>query len=61
MDKTLNSALSDKTGTNHVLPRNYSEMADDMENFNVHDDDIWIVTQPKSGTYSPQPIVHRKH
>jgi len=33
-----------------VIPRSYLKMKDEMKNFPVKEDDIWIVTFPKCGT-----------
>lgn len=32
-----------------ILPENYKQFADAIENFEVRDDDIWVCSYPKSG------------
>jgi len=55
MDKTFDFAFSqDKRGANHVLLSNYKAIAQEIDNFKVYDDDVWIVTHPKSGRSGPQ-------
>ena len=48
MDKTLDSGFSNMTGANYIP--NLSAIVQGIENFKVYEDDVWIVTQPKSGT-----------
>lgn len=33
----------------HILPSSYLAFADEIENFEVRDSDIWVITYPKSG------------
>ena len=40
-----------------VIPRAYTEIADKMYNFPLREDDIWIVTYPKTGITWTQEIV----
>lgn len=40
-----------------IMPRSYLEIAERIRNFEVKDDDIWIVTYPKSGTTWTQEMV----
>lgn len=35
-----------------VMPQYYAQIADDIENFEVRDSDVWIVTHPKTGNFN---------
>lgn len=34
-----------------ILPKLYEKIADKIENLEIRDSDVWIVTYPKSGKY----------
>merc|ERR1719430_1813010 len=40
-----------------VMPRSFTKIADKIYNFTLREDDIWIVTYPKTGTTWTQEMV----
>lgn len=66
LDKLAFETLTEKAQTNFVrvdgifLPEDYKKYADEVENFQVEDDDVWVCSFQKSGKLSFKSIQMKK-